>query len=290
MKSKFIPAQIIVLITISLLYSQKKADFLIVENIEPYAVLDRYEQPLTANAGKQFLPFSPLQIIDQEATLGDEITDVLKFQYDQKPYYFLKNDKGNFVGDTKNRYNQRYKNCALTGDTIQITRAKAVLLAQKYPSKGRRVYCKKGKNCIRIFSYKGYHYVKTIGASAQFGWCSLGARNTWKIVKSTTKKREYRLDTILKDRIVARIEKANKAYRHYFNYFNNLTTQEKSVPQWQYTFGDNMVRCALSGPYKNTGQLEESTYYLVQDLENILIGKSFNVEYQVGEIVITKKD
>ncbi len=290
MKQTYIIAEALLLFAFSLLYGQKKADFLIVENIDRYTVLNRYEQPLTGTMKKQFLPFSPLQIIDDETTLGDQITKVLTVLYDQKEYFLLKDENGNLVGDKKNRYNRRYRNCTVTGDTIQITRARAVFLAQKYPSQGKRFYCKKGEQCIRIFSYKGYHYVKTIGASARFGWSSLGAKKLWKVVRNVTPKREYNLDAVLKDRIVARLEKANKAYRDYFTYFNELTKMEKSIPRWRYSFGENMVRCTLTEPYKSTEQLEESTYYLVQDLENMLIGKSFTVEYRTGEIVITKKD
>ncbi len=271
-------------------FTGEKADFLVVENIKIFSILDKYEQPLTESAKDRFLPYSPLQIVNADATLGDEITEALKFRYNRKTFFFLKDDNGNLIGDKKHLYSHILKKCTVIGDTIQITKRKAVLLSKQYPSKGRRVYLERNECCIRLFVYKGYHYVKTIGTSAQYGWCSFSSKNGWKIARSVSKKREYNLNSVLKERIVSRIEKANTAYQQYFNHFNSITKQGKSIPQWRYSFDENTFHCTITGPYKNTEQLEESTYYLVQDIENMLLGKAFNVEYQTGEIIITKKE
>jgi hypothetical protein len=49
------------------------------------------------------------------------------------------------------------------------------------------------------------------------------------------------------------------------------------------------MRCWLTGPKTYSSQLEQSTRYLVNDIENMLIGKPFSVAYREGEILIESK-
>lgn len=271
-------------------FADQKVDFLIIENLKSYSILDKYEQPISGQGKDIFQPYAPLQIINDDATLGDAITEAMKVQHNHKLYYLLKDDNGNLVGDKKSLYRQTFKNCEIVEDTVSIIKARSILLAVQYPGKGKRTYLKKDENCIRMFRYKNLYYIQTIGSSERYGWCSLSQKGAWKIVEHTTPQKDYVLSSFLQERIVARIDKANRTYIQYFEYFNQITHQQKSIPQWRYTSGEDMIHCTLTGTYQNTEQLEESTYYLVQDLENMLLGKPYVVEYQTGEIVIKKKE
>lgn len=265
--------------------AQESADFLILGNPQVYTILNKYEQSLTASEKELFRPFSPLQIVNKDYTLGDGITSALKFRFCQDVYFILKDDDGNLIGDKKNPYRQVFRKCKIIEDTVRIKKDRAILLSQKYPSTGRRIYLRQGNLTIRLFKYQNYYCVKYVGQKTVYGWCSLSDKSAWRR-EIQVKKVDKTLKSELQNRIIARINTANNTYKQYFECFNSITNKQKSIPQWRCAYNDDILRCTLTNPYKDSDQLEESAQYLIRDLENIVIGKPFDVHYQKGEITI----
>ena len=122
-----------------------------------------------------------------------------------------------------------------------------------------------------------------------YGWCSLSDKSAWQPV-IRVKKVDTTLKSDLAERIIERIKRANETYEQYFERFNIITGKRKSIPQWRYSYSEELIRCTLTDPYKESNLLEESTQYLVQDIENLLLGKPFIVHYRDGEILIQLRD
>ncbi len=289
-RKKSITSFIIFLVLCSPVLSQEHADFVIVGDPQTYSILDKYEQPLSESAKDLFPPFSPLQIVEGDATLGDEITRASKIRFNRSSYYLLLDDNGNYVGGSRNSYRQIFRKCQIIEDTIQVTKSGALLLSKKYPAQGKRVYLENGCTVIRVFKYRNYYYVKCLGIKEAYGWCSFASKNAWKKIKSIGKKQKISAGNTMLDRVAARIESANKMYIQYFEHFNRITKQQNSIPQWHYTVDSDMIQCTLKEPYKNSEQLKESTYYLVQDIENMLHGRPFRLQYQQGEITVRRRN
>ena len=280
----FITASFLLFITLSIL-GQEQADFIISGKPQVYTILNKYEQSLTDSERELFRPFSPLQIINEEYTLGDGITSALKVRFSGDVYFLIKDDDGKLVGGKKDSYRHTFRKCRIFEDTIRIVKDRSVLLSQKYPSDGKRVYMAKGALVVRLFKHQNYYCVKYIGKKIMYGWCPLSDKGAWRPVIHV-KKVDTTLKSELVERIIERIKSANETYEEYFERFNDITGKKKSIPQWRYSYSDELIRCTLTNPYKDSDQLEESTQYLVQDIENLLLGKPFDVHYRNGEILI----
>ncbi len=270
------------------IHAQERADFIIIGNPHAYLILNKYQQPLTERERKKIHPFSPFQIINKKDTLGDGLTPAEKVRFCNKIYYLQKDENDNYITKKSDVYFKIFKGCKILEDSIEVTRQKAILLSEKYPSQGNKQYIAKGKLIKRLFRYQNYTYVLYKNVRESFGWCSIASRSNWKPYASLSKE-DYKLTESLKSRVRAKIQSINKIYEQYFISFNKITNGLKSVPVWKCLVGSNSIKCSLSGSYKKSAQMEESTRYIVHDLENMFIGKPFEVVYKKGEIVIQLK-
>ena len=203
---------------ISSLYAEEYADFILLENPLDYSILNKYEQRITDSEKAKFIPFSLLQVIDNNDTLGDGISAALKFQFMKNTFFLPRDDEGNFLCSTKKTALQTFKKCVVIGDTIRIIRDNTVLLTDKYPSAGKQVYLKKGSMVYRLFKYNNYYYVMT---DKRYGWCLLPDRSVWKKDEVPEKKEDPQFKTELWNRIAAKMEAVNETYVEYFDFFNS---------------------------------------------------------------------
>ncbi len=269
-------------------YSQKSADFAILSQPRDYTILNQYQQPLSDAEKKSLGVNLPAQIENDDELLGDQITHALRFDFDGRTWFLQKDEAGNLIGDRGKQFRQMFRKCTVLGDTLLITEDRAVPFSEKFPPAGQGKSLGKGEAVVRIFSTGQFVYVKRGDARAEYGWCSFARRSAWKAVEHAVEKPQA-LTGHLSDQIVRRFAEANKVYKEYFDHFNEFTHQEKTVPAWQCEASGNEVRCTLNLPYRNSSQLEESTQYLVRDVENMLIGKHYEVVGGKGEILVKPK-
>jgi len=278
---------LLLLVILSSLYAEEYADFLITGNLGDCSILNKYEQPVTDAEKAQFTPFSPLQVVDRYDTLGDGISVALKFLFMKKVFFFPLDEAGNPLCGTKKPVVQTFSKCQLAGDTIRIVRDNAVFLSEKYPPAGRGLPLKKNDMVYRVFRYNAYYYVLT---GARYGWCQAPDGSAWKKDEAPRKKEDPRVKADLLSRIAAKVEAVNETYVEYFDFFNSVTQQEKSTPRWVINLEEDRMHCFLATPYKNSDQLQESTRYLVKEIENMLLGKPFVVSGENGEIYVKPKE
>jgi len=288
-KSRFcIP--IFILTAFSFSFSQKTADFLILDNPRKFTILNSYQEPLTEPEKAAFVPGIPLQIINSDETLGDQITKALSGVFGGKTWYLQKDDAGNFLGAAApNESRQLFKICDIAGDTVRVIRDKAVQWSDKMPSHGAGRFLAKGETMVLVFRFKGQWYARRDGKTAQFGWCPFSSQSAWRALVHESVA-DTGISNFLQDRILERFRTANDTYRKYFGHFNAMTGKEKTIPVWQWETAAGTIRCALNAPYRNSSWLDESSRYLVRDIENMLAGRSYDVVMDKTDIIIRPKN
>lgn len=279
---------ILFLILPFIISAKQRADFMVVEAPLVFTIYDKYERLLKESNKKRFIPYSPFQIINKNEILGDEITQTLKFKFEGSNYYVLKDDNGKLTSTTST-YKKEFRNCAIINDTIHIVKDKSFLIYEKYPSLGKRTYLKKGDIVLRVFKYNGHYCLLNIGSNRIYGWNTLRSGTSWQLIKKEISKNKHTISQNIQEQITNKIKSINDSYTKYFNYFNNRTNSQKSIPEWKYETKGNIITITLSGAGSYAMQLNESSQYLVSDLENILLGISFSVEYETVIITISPK-
>ncbi len=269
--------------------AQERGAFIILKKPQVYSLFNRYEQPLSNDEKRLFVFNTPLRIVHKKTLLGDGISPALQGALMDKSFFLLLDEKGRLVGDEKRTYCRQFSNCRIIRDTMQVVKKNAVRLYTRYPSQGKMLSIQKGESVVPIFKYKNsyfvYYYKK---GKIIYGWYTPTQRAAWKTVTSIEQE-DYTLSEELLQKIRRQIEETNKLYDQYFSHFTGTTGLQKSVPQWQVSVLDNSLRCSLSKPYNSSGQLESSSQYLVQSLENIVLGKPFSVSNRGGVILIEPK-
>ena len=274
---------------ISVSIAQTRADYIIIADPLAYTIYNQYQQPLSASEKAEFVPYSPLQVIDKNVTLGDQITRALKFEFGQKIYFLLMDEDGKFTGEKPKLGRLSVKNSVVAGDTVEATAGGLNFST----GSGRTAGIPKGTRLYRVFRSDVRYYIAVIQDRVTYGWSSLEPRSAWRKCSKSVVSETAAIDTVLsetvKERIKERLASANESYKSLFSHFNFLTGDEKAVPRWRCESSGSRMRCALTGPYSNSDQLSESTRFLAQDMENLMIGTDFGVYCRNGEIVIEKR-
>jgi len=258
------------------------SDFLVVSSPGAFSILDQYEQTLSDTDRRQLPDDLPLQLVSRDETLGDQITHAIRCSFMGKTFYIMKDEKGNPVKTQKTGVIQTFRSCRIVNDTMLLSANSAITGISS-----RQHTLTKGTPILRIFLYGGRFYCFVPGTGA--GWCSGPFKAPAVSSAVSTGNGDIPLTPELRERIFARIKAANESYRACFDYFNRTTGNQKLVPSWSIEDKGKGLICRLSGHYAGDDMLAESTRYLVQNIENFLIGKPFNAVYLDGEIRITPK-
>ncbi|NLD98359.1 MAG: hypothetical protein GX640_00660 [Fibrobacter sp.] len=263
---------------LSVIYS-KSADFIIISDPLKLSIYNQYEQSVNQSEKELLLSNTPFQIVNRNELLGDQITEALRGLHSGSVYYIIKDGKGNFKSEQPTQ-TKIYTKCTVFGDTVTLK--KSVTL--RTPFSDRSISCKEGMVLVRIFQTGSSFFVLKNDSPKQYGWYD-GDPSVFK-QRQTTQKTESNELTNIESSIQTRLAHANKIYADYFNYFNSVTQQQKTIPQWNLTRSGQTIKCKLISSNQLTMQMEQSTQYIVQEIEQTLLGKPFTVQYNAGEITI----
>jgi hypothetical protein len=271
--------------------AQGVADFFVVSDPLAYTLYNHYEQPVTEQEKADFVPNSPFRVIEKDMLLGDQITRAMKFVFQQKIFYLLKDEDGKFAGDKPKSDLRAFRGVELFEDTLEV-RGSGLTMAS---GDGGYLSIAKGTRLVRVFKSGFRWYCEAFLDRTVYGWSSLEPRSVWrKTERAVSAESAVKTDTAfpesLRQKILARFASVNKSYITCFSHFNSLTGDEKSVPQWNCENSGGRMRCRLSGPYSNGDQLSESSRCLAQEIGNMLTGTDFRVNCSGGEIVVENRD
>ncbi len=274
--------------TVQPVFSQKSADFIILSQPRTLAIFDEYQQPLSDEEKKLFSANVPARIENDNELLGDQITHALRFGFDGKTWFVQKDESGNFAGETGKQVHQTFRRCDLANDTVTVLEEHGVSFSEKGPSVRGGGFLAKGETVTRIFSYNGAFFVKRGSPDASFGWSIAARPSAWKKVEGTVLEQADNSNYI-SGMIARHFAEVNNTYKEYFDHFNAFTGKDKTVPAWHCEVTGDQLRCVLNLPYKETHELDESTESLVHDIDNLLIGKGYDVIANQGEILVRPK-
>jgi hypothetical protein len=278
-------AVVVVLLAATAVFGAARADFLIVEDPSALSVLDGYEQTLDAVGRKALLPYAPFEIVERRVTLGDRITEAMRCRYRGETCYLLRDENGKLLGLSRCGYYKKFSGTRVPGDTVVVTRDKAVSLARRYPAAGTSEYLDRGDQVVRVFAYGNRLYVRVVGHDARYGWCARAAARGWEPLAASAK-REAVLTEALAGRIIDRFSAANEAYAEYFSHFNAVTGTTRPIPRWESGREDNRLRFTLARGADSGQRLQRSTAVLIGDVRNLLLGKPFAVEQNNETIMV----
>jgi hypothetical protein len=290
MNKTFHHTALVLFFAFSFSFSQKPADFIVLDRPQKLTILNQYQQPLTESEKASFTTGTPLQVINTDEMLGDQITHAVQGAFGGKTWYLQKDEEGNLLGTKGKEGRQAFKNCSIASDTVEIVKDRSVRFSETPQGGAGAHFLNKGERVERIFGYRGQWYVKPFAHGSSFGWANFPPDGSWRRRTIAAVAADTGMTDFLQERIIERLTTANDEYRKYFTHFNSVTGKGKTVPQWQWERQGRGMHCFLNAPYRTGSQLDESTRYLVRDLENMLIGKQYEVLCDKGDITLKPGD
>lgn len=257
----------------------RTADFLVIFRPSAVSLLDKFESPLSNERKAELGTNLPLRIEDLTTTLGDGITPAARVSLLGQTLYLLRDEKGNIAGAHGN--SSLLRNCSVENDTLEV--GSGGKLYPQYSLSGNPQSVTTGTLVLVVFRYSGKRFVKVLDKPL-YGWFSgnahpparseiAGGRGISRADRTT-------------ERIIARIDEANAAYRQFFDHFNKRTGRRKTAPQWECSLQGSGMQCRLTGPSGAETFLSASTEELVQDLKEICLGGALSVRHEQGELFI----
>jgi hypothetical protein len=293
MNKTFHPSALFLIFAFAFSFSQKTADFLVLESPQKYKILDQYQQSLSESGRAAFAAGTPLQIINSDDVLGDQITHALQGSFDGKTWYLQKDDAGNLSAGADAKENRYvYKGCEIGQDTVEVLKDKAIALSEIGAAGSGPLFLSRQERVTRIFRYGNQWYLRRPGRNARYGWSSFSNSGAWRrVIAAAAAGVDTGISDYLEGRLVERFRNANDTYRQYFQHFNAVTGRDKTIPVWRWDLEPGkVIHFVLNAPYQTGSELDESTRYLVRDLENMLIGKQYDVVCEKGDITVKPKN
>lgn len=263
---------------VSVIFSQQRADFIVIEKPQRLTILNQYQQQISAQEKSSLKPFSPYRIIADDEMLGDGLTLCTKVEASGATMYFVKEEAGELIGAEDAR---TYRNVVALADTITIIKRNVIEL---FDAGGRRRSpLAEGTRLRRVFQSSRLTYVHVL-ASGAFGWVNLrgGENEKWMVVRAATT--EKTLDQLLPD-IQLKLNGVNAQLAKLYDIWNRKTTEYRIPPQWSLQPSGNALVATLSGD--SLAQFyRESTRWLSKDIELLLLGTNFRTAATTGRIEI----
>lgn len=272
----------------------EKADFLIVEHPAGLLIYSKYQQKLSYQEQARILPYQPMQVLQKDTHLSDGYTPCMKVRINNSTYFVINDEEGNFVNEGGIGYHSLFQNCTVLQDTAEVLLNRTIFISKtptyQSTNQSQKYFLQKKDRLLRLFSLRGYVYVQTLAAEKDFGWCNLSenTRNqSWQMVRQTTRPQKG-IPVEISQRIESDIQEVNFLLEQLFTYFNRETGENKPIPRWNIDATDNRITCSLNDP-QYVGTFPESIRYLMNSLENAVLGTPYNVFHDGGIIEVRRK-
>jgi len=275
-----IKSLLICLFALSLVYSAERAEFILLYKAQSASLLNRFQQKLTVDEQNPFKGCVPLQLVNKNETLGDEITTAHRVLFRGQTYFLVSDKLPEIISKS-----------VAEVDTIQISSSNTAFLSENPDGTGNRQPLIEGEEYVRLFEYKGHVYLFEVKKGIKAGWSSPKS-STWKKTQKSSEEKSatvVRLSSLEQNRISELIENANKAYEEHFDHFNKQTGKRLIVPFWKCSSSETEYRCLFNGNKKIFESLMSSTEVLVHKITNVLLGRPFSIELIEQSIVISPK-
>jgi hypothetical protein len=275
-----------ILVLLDLVQPAYAADFLIVQNVEQLSIYNKYQQAASALERQLLVPCVPMRIIRPNDMLGDGFTPCMQVEIDGQTFYFLKEKNGNLSRSGSLGYEKVFSNATVLLDTVQILTGKSILFS---PINSPVRHISSRDLLVRVFRHQNLTYCRTLDVPPVSGWVDFSEKKEgrdWTTLKQHTSSGTS--ISLVSEKIKNRVQEVNRVLARLFRFFNSQTNQQKPTPLWTMESSSNAITCKLEGTM-NADQLEQSTFYLVNEIENIALGSEFQVTRSPGRVEIRPK-
>jgi hypothetical protein len=266
--------------------SKAGSDYLVVENVDRLRVYNKYQQEASAKDLQSFVPFVPMKILKANDMLGDGFTPCMQVELDGQIFYLLKDKDAGLSQSGSLGFNKTFSNTTILLDTVRILTDRSIKFS---PINSSSQQLSIEERALRIFRHQNATYCRLLNTPARYGWIDFGGRREgkdWKVIRNIVAAKSL-ISSIVIQKIRARINEVNSVLTNLFTFFNTQTHQQKRTPRWNIEASRKIILCTLEGARKD--EFEQSTFYLVNDLENIVLGSEFEVTRASGRIEIRQK-
>ncbi len=267
--------------------SNAGSDFLVVENTDRLQVYNKYQQEAPAKDRQMLVPFVPMKVLRANDMLGDGFTPCMQVEIDGQIVYLLKEKDGTLSHSELLGFEKTFSNATILLDTVRILSDHSIKFS---PINSPAKQLSANDRVLRVFRHKNATYCRIFTTPPQYGWVDFTGRGEgrdWGLLKSTAPANSS-ISTVVVQKIRARVIDVNRVLTRLFAFFNDETRQQRQTPQWNVETSRKKILCTLQG--RTSGEsFEQSTFYLVNDLENIVLGSEFEVAHSPGRIEIRQK-
>lgn len=284
----------------SMLYGQSPgeiSDYLVIEQPGVLRIYNKYEQQIEERDLRRFLPYQPLRVLESDGFLSDNFTACMHLEIEHQRYYLLKDEAGLINGERAGEQ-EYFSERLFIGDTVAVKVPNRLFLVkvatfEKTPA-SRHYYLAENTRLRRWFSHpqkQSFYYVETLDGKKDYGWAFLNSQReniSWFYPDKAETMSTTGLSAERVDRIRANVEAVNRQLQVLFTHYNNLRGQTRELPIWEIFETDEGLDCVLQ-PAVYQADLAESSRYLVNDIENILLGSGYNATQRENVVEIRPK-
>lgn len=261
-------------------------DFLIVQKVEQLSIYNKYQQEASRRERQLFAPCVPMKILKPNDVLGDGFTPCMRVEVDGQPFYLLKEKDGTLTRSGSPGYEKVFSNATVLLDTVHILTDKLILFS---PIGSQPQHISRHDSLVRVFRHQTLTYCRTLSTPPLFGWVDFNGRKEerdWAVLKHRPAAGSSL--SLVVEKVKTRIEEVNRVLTRLFRFFNSQTNQQKQTPAWTMNASSNAIICTLEGA-TSADLFQQSTFYLVNEIENIALGSEFQVTRSPGRIEIRPK-
>ena len=229
----------------------------------------------------------PLQILEYNTRLSDDLTAAIKVKFLSKEYYLVSDDRGNLLENGNVGEIVIERKCKVLQDTIQIISDKLFHIPPPYSVSSIGLKLPKGIILLRLFLKSNVYCLMKPGKIPEFYWSHLSPSTEWKKLEHTTQS-VIADNTQLDHQIVAVFRKANEKYRLFFQGFNRHFKKDFLAPRWEVQQDDQSISAVLIG--MDESKLKNSIRALINDLSYVILGKTYTISQSGNRITINRND
>jgi hypothetical protein len=260
-------------------------DFLVVEKVERLQIYNRYQQEATSRERQRVVPFVPMKILKSDDVLGDGFTRCVQVEIDGEIFFLLKDKQGEIIRPGPAGFVETFRNVSVLLDTIRIRSNTSIAFMPVNSANQHSLSI--GEIVVRIFRHGDRTYCRMPGMYPAFGWIDFSGKKEgreWEVLRRMAPVSESIPNEIL-NRVRTKVDEVNSLLARLFEYFNTQSHQQKPAPQWTVETSGKVISCMLQGTAITDG-FQESTRYLINDIENIVLGTELQVVHSPGRIEI----
>ena len=260
-------------------------DFIIVENPSALHILNKYEQKISFQEEKLFLTNCALEIINRRETLSDNFSSAVKVKIKNDIFYLLLDQDDQIKNSNGAGYLRIYTKTKLVNDTIEVIKDKTVYLESPDPKSNQKRFLPPGIRLRRIFKSNNKYYCQVMDSESIYGWSTFTVSAGWRLLVASQSSSETIPPEIIGS-IQKKITDTNQTLQNLFKYLNAETNENLTIPQWEVEVFLDRIICTFNHHFPPQ-YFKESTSYLVDKLEYILLGSKLHLVTGQNKITIS---